>query len=157
MAGRRKRSDGPDPDANQGGEGDEGGATEKTEKKVLPFRASKLKGWFKRWLSLMEDKRAIDEKIRTEVFGAAKADGYDPKIMKQAFKLRELDPAERNEDLGLFDTYLKALGIGPLFDRVQRDDGEAFENGEGEGEGDEETRERGSPAREMAEEFGFRQ
>lgn len=123
MARGRKK----DEAADAGGEGDEGGRTEAPPK---PFRASKMKGWFKRWSQLMEDKRAIDEAIRTEVFGEAKAEGYDPKIMKQAFKLREMEDPERDEDLGLLETYLKALGCGPLFDRPEtppRPDDDEFE------------------------------
>ena len=141
----RKAKAGKDDAAHVGGEGDEGGAT---ELKPKPFRGSRLKGWYKRWASLMEDKRNIDEALRTEVFGVAKAEGYDPKIMKQVFKLREMEDAERSEDLGLLDTYLQALGIGPLFDRPAREDDNEFEP-----EGDDDAR--SSPAREMSAELGI--
>lgn len=59
---------------------------------------------------LREEKKAIaaDEK---EVFAEAKSQGFDPKIMKKALKIREMDEHKRAEEEALLNTYLSALGV----------------------------------------------
>ena len=59
---------------------------------------------------LEEEKRGIAEDIR-EVFAEAKAQGFDPKIMRQVIKLRNMEKHKRDEAEALLDTYLVALGM----------------------------------------------
>jgi uncharacterized protein (UPF0335 family) len=59
---------------------------------------------------LEEEKKAIADDIR-DVYGEAKANGYDTKVLRQVVKLRKQDKAERAEHEALLDTYLLALGM----------------------------------------------
>ena len=59
---------------------------------------------------LEEDKATIAVDIK-EVYAEAKAFGYDTKIMRQVIRLRKMDPADRNEQEELLETYLNALGL----------------------------------------------
>jgi len=46
-----------------------------------------------------------------EIYGEAKAAGYDPKYLRQMIRLRRLDPDELSESDELTKMYRKALGI----------------------------------------------
>lgn len=59
---------------------------------------------------LEEEKKGIGDDIK-DVYGEAKAVGYDAKIMKQIVKLRKMDPDDRKNFEGLLDTYKNALGL----------------------------------------------
>jgi len=55
---------------------------------------------------------------RKDRFALLKAEGYDPKIVRQILKLRKMDPAARREAEQLIATYADALGMdlqGSLF------------------------------------------
>ena len=60
---------------------------------------------------LEEEKKGIADDIR-DVYGEAKAVGYDPKIMRQIVRLRKMKPDDRSEQEIILDTYKVALGIG---------------------------------------------
>jgi uncharacterized protein (UPF0335 family) len=60
---------------------------------------------------LEEEKKGIADDIR-DVYGEAKAVGYDAKIMRQIVRLRKMKPDDRNEMELLLDTYKAALGLG---------------------------------------------
>ena len=60
---------------------------------------------------LEEEKKGIADDIR-DVFGEAKAVGYDTKIMRQVLRLRKMDPNARAEMETLLDVYKCALGLG---------------------------------------------
>ena len=60
---------------------------------------------------LEEEKKGIADDIR-DVYGEAKAVGYDSKIMRQIVRLRKMKPDDRNEMEMLLDTYKAALGLG---------------------------------------------
>lgn len=70
---------------------------------------------------LEAEKKAIGDDIK-EKFLEAKAVGFDVKIMRQVLKLRRKSMTERQEEEGLLETYLHALGmladvadkVGPL-------------------------------------------
>lgn len=66
---------------------------------------------------LEEEKKAIAEDIR-EVYGEAKANGFDTKVLRQVISLRKKDLAERQEQDAIRDLYLHALGMisGPAGD-----------------------------------------
>ena len=60
---------------------------------------------------LEEEKKGIADDIK-DVFGEAKAVGYDVKIMRQILRLRKMKPDDRAELEILLDTYKAALGMG---------------------------------------------
>ncbi len=59
---------------------------------------------------LEEEKKAIADDIR-EVYGEAKANGYDTKVLRQVISLRKQDLSERQEQDAVRDLYLHALGM----------------------------------------------
>ena len=60
---------------------------------------------------LEEEKKCIADDIR-DVYGEAKAVGYDVKIMRQIVRLRKMAPDDRREMEMVLDTYKSALGLG---------------------------------------------
>lgn len=60
---------------------------------------------------LEEEKKGIADDIR-DVYGEAKAVGYDPKIMRQIVRLRKMKPDDRSEMETILDVYKSALGLG---------------------------------------------
>lgn len=61
---------------------------------------------------LEEEKKEIAEFIK-DVYGEAKATGFNTKILKKVIVLRRKDEAERMEEDAILDTYLAALGMIP--------------------------------------------
>ena len=59
---------------------------------------------------LEEEKKGIQDDIK-DVYGEAKAVGYDTKIMKTIVRLRKMKPDDRREMDMLLDTYKSALGL----------------------------------------------
>lgn len=59
---------------------------------------------------LEEEKRALAVDIRDEM-AAAKASGFDVKILRKVLRLRRQSTAERTEEAALLDTYCHALGM----------------------------------------------
>lgn len=59
---------------------------------------------------LEEDKKAVADDIR-DVFGEAKAVGYDTKIMRIILRYRKMKPDDRAETDMLVETYKAALGL----------------------------------------------
>ena len=74
--------------------------------------AGQLRSIVERIERLEEEKNTIAEDIR-EVYAEAKANGFDPKILRQVVKLRKQDTAERQEQDAIRDLYLSALGMLP--------------------------------------------
>jgi len=58
---------------------------------------------------LEEEKKEVSEQIK-EVYGEAKAVGYDVKALRTVIKLRKQDRQERQEQEALLEVYLDALG-----------------------------------------------
>ena len=58
---------------------------------------------------LEEEKREVAEQIK-EVYGEAKAIGFDTKALRQVIRLRKISRAEREEADMILETYLIALG-----------------------------------------------
>lgn len=58
---------------------------------------------------LEEEKKEIAEQIK-EVYGEAKALGYDTKALRTVVKLRKQDRQEREEQEAILEVYLDALG-----------------------------------------------
>ena len=72
--------------------------------------AGQLRSFVERIERLEEEKKALSEDIK-DVFGEAKATGFDTKVLRQVVALRRQDTAERQEQEALLDLYLHALGM----------------------------------------------
>ena len=59
---------------------------------------------------LEEEKRALLADIK-DVYAEAKANGFEPKIMRQIVRLRSMDRDLLSEQDALLDTYRDALGL----------------------------------------------
>ena len=71
-----------------------------------------LKSIIERIERLEEEKKAISDDIK-DVFGEAKANGFDTKVLRQIVRLRKQDLAEREEQETIRDLYMHALGMLP--------------------------------------------
>lgn len=69
-----------------------------------------LRAFVERIERLEEEKKAISEDI-ANVYGEAKGNGFDSKILKKVIALRKKDDQERMEEDLILDTYLHALGM----------------------------------------------
>lgn len=69
-----------------------------------------LRGLIERVERLAEERKAIGDDIR-DVFGEAKARGYDVKTMRKVIAYRKLQREVFQESRALEDAYLAALGL----------------------------------------------
>lgn len=58
---------------------------------------------------LEEDKAEVSEQIK-EVYGEAKAIGFDTKALRRVVALRKIERAEREEQEMILETYMIAIG-----------------------------------------------
>lgn len=72
--------------------------------------AQQLRLFIERIERLEEEKKGISDDIR-DIFSEAKAQGYDPKIMRQIVRLRKMEAHHRLEMEAVLDTYKAALGM----------------------------------------------
>jgi uncharacterized protein (UPF0335 family) len=72
--------------------------------------ADELKLLIERIERLEEEKKAIADDVK-DVYGEAKARGYDTKTMRAIVRLRKMENHVRQEAEALLDTYKAALGI----------------------------------------------
>ena len=72
--------------------------------------AEQLTQLIERIKRLEEEKRALLADIK-DVYAEAKANGFEPKIMRQVVRLRSMDRDLLNEQDALLDTYRDALGL----------------------------------------------
>lgn len=59
---------------------------------------------------LEEEKQGIGDDIK-DVYGEARATGYDVKIMRQIVRLRKMRPDARREMEAVLETYKCAIGL----------------------------------------------
>ncbi|MFO1187859.1 MAG: DUF2312 domain-containing protein [Alphaproteobacteria bacterium] len=76
------------------------------------FAAGHLRAFIERIERLEEEKRALLGDIK-EIYAEAKANGFQPKIMRQVVRLRKMDTTERQEQEALIDVYFRALVDAP--------------------------------------------
>ncbi|MEM1380092.1 MAG: DUF2312 domain-containing protein [Pseudomonadota bacterium] len=69
----------------------------------------RLRLFIERVERLEEEKKEVMDQIK-EVYGEAKGEGYDTKIVRQIIRLRKMDRADRQEQEALLDLYLSAIG-----------------------------------------------
>ena len=74
-----------------------------------------LRSFIERVERLEEEKKAIADDIR-EVFGEAKAMGFDVKALRSIISIRKQEPHVREEQEAILNTYLAALGMLPSED-----------------------------------------
>jgi uncharacterized protein (UPF0335 family) len=72
--------------------------------------ADELRLLIERIERLEEEKKAMSDDIR-DVYGEAKARGYDPKTMRLIVRLRKMEPHQREEAAAMLQTYADALGL----------------------------------------------
>lgn len=72
--------------------------------------ADQLRLLIERVERLMEERKCISDDIR-DVFGEAKAVGFDVKTMRTIVRLRQMERADREESDALLETYRCALGM----------------------------------------------
>lgn len=72
--------------------------------------AAELRQFIERVERLEEERQGIADDIK-DVFGEAKARGYDTKAMKTIIRLRKKDANERAEEESILQTYMAALGM----------------------------------------------
>src|SRR4051812_12300583 len=71
---------------------------------------TRLKSFIERVERLEEEKAAISEDVR-DVYGEAKASGFDPKIMRKIVSLRKSNLEKRREEQELLELYMAAIGM----------------------------------------------
>jgi len=72
--------------------------------------ADELRLLIERIERLEEEKKAIADDVK-DVYGEAKARGYDTKTMRAIVRLRKMETHVRQEADALLETYKAALGI----------------------------------------------
>jgi len=70
----------------------------------------RLLAFFERIERLEEEKSAIAEDIK-DVYGEAKATGFDTKTMRRIIKIRKMDLEKRREADELLELYKAAIGM----------------------------------------------
>jgi uncharacterized protein (UPF0335 family) len=74
-----------------------------------PVQGDQLKSIVERIERLEEEKKTIADDIK-EVYGEAKANGYDVKVLRKVIAIRKRDANERKEEEAILDLYLQAVG-----------------------------------------------
>ncbi len=72
--------------------------------------AGHLRAFIERIERLEEEKKALSDDIK-DVYGEAKGNGFDVKIMRKIISIRRLDRDKRIEEETILDLYLAALGM----------------------------------------------
>ncbi len=72
--------------------------------------AGHLRAFIERIERLEEEKKALSDDIK-DVFGEAKANGFDVKVMRKIVSIRKQDRDQRMEEATILDLYLAALGM----------------------------------------------
>ncbi len=73
--------------------------------------ADELRLLIERIERMEEEKRGVADDIR-DVYGEAKARGYDGKTIRAIVRLRRMEKNARDEAEALLETYKAALGLG---------------------------------------------
>jgi uncharacterized protein (UPF0335 family) len=85
--------------------------TNEESSEAQSFAKSQLRALVERIERLEEDKKALADDIR-EVYGEAKANGFDTKALRAVVRLRSQEPSERQEFEAIVELYRDALGLG---------------------------------------------
>lgn len=82
------------------GHNSDGGAVARDQLKSIVERIERLE----------EEKKTITDDIK-DVYGEAKANGYDTKVLRKLVAIRKQDENDRLEQEAILDTYLHAMGM----------------------------------------------
>ncbi len=85
-------------------------ASRDKEEAAHRFAKDQLKAIVERIEKLEEEKAAIATDIK-DVYGEAKANGFDVKALRTIVRLRKMEPSEREEQDAIIETYMHALGM----------------------------------------------
>ena len=72
--------------------------------------ADQLKTLIERIEKLEEEKKELSDDIN-DVYGEAKATGFDVKVLRKIISIRKQDRDERMEQEAIMELYLQALGM----------------------------------------------
>ena len=72
--------------------------------------ADELRLLIERIERLEEEKKGVSDDIK-DVYGEAKARGYDAKTMRTVIRLRKMETSDRQEAEAMIETYMQALGM----------------------------------------------
>lgn len=72
--------------------------------------ADQLRLFVERIERLREERKSLGDDI-CDAFAEAKANGYDPKVMKEILRLRAMEIHTRQEWDAILETYRQALGL----------------------------------------------
>lgn len=72
--------------------------------------SDRLRSFIERIERLNEERAAIAADIK-EVFGEAKAEGFDGKALRRIIRERKQDADKRAEEQAIYETYMHALGL----------------------------------------------
>jgi uncharacterized protein (UPF0335 family) len=84
--------------------------TEAIETGAGEVNAGHLRAFIERIERLEEERKALSADIK-DVYGEAKANGFDVKIMRKIVSIRKQDRDKRIEEESILDIYLAALGM----------------------------------------------
>lgn len=77
---------------------------------VQGIAAGQLRSLVERIERLEEEKKGVADDIK-DVYGEAKANGFDIKVLRTLIRLRKQDASEREEQEAILDLYKQALGL----------------------------------------------
>lgn len=77
---------------------------------VYEVSGKRLQSFIERIERLEDEKKAIADDIK-DVYGEAKALGFDSKTMRKIVSLRKKDLEKRREEQELLDLYMAAIGM----------------------------------------------
>lgn len=80
-----------------------------TSTRTVGTTADRLKNFIMRIERLEEDKKGIADDIK-DVYGEAKSEGFDVKVLRKVITLRKKDPEELAEEEELLELYMSAIG-----------------------------------------------
>ena len=81
-----------------------------SDDEVHGIAAAQLRSIVERIERLEEEKKGIADDIK-DVYGEAKANGYDTKALRKIVALRKKDANEREEEEAILELYKNALGM----------------------------------------------
>lgn len=82
----------------------------KTEENQGEVSGARLKSYIERIERLEQEKKIAGEDIR-DIYGEAKAAGFDAKIVRKIVSLRKTNLEKRREESELLDLYMAAIGM----------------------------------------------
>lgn len=72
--------------------------------------AERLTAYVKRIEALKADRKAVSNDIK-DVFTEAKSNGFNPKIIRNVLRIRDIDPKDFEEEMEATNQYLRAIGM----------------------------------------------